>query len=278
MPPPERKRPLATIPLGCRQVSIEEGDAKARELNVNFIETSAKAGLNIKVRPARVGASHACVPGRGFRQGYRMCPWPLCLGCAPTAPPSMPAPAVSSACRCHASTGTVPENRGGPSGHGVCVPGQAAGADGGGQADDLNSHARRKAAATARSMLVLAAVGSKRPAWLWAVQVWFAGAGPHAGMRVASPPTCTSPWSAVGGGCGGAGGTQRPRVRTDCGWVQGIRLRVCAAVCRAGWFMKSGCMCMVRGWHYQTCTTAVCCLWRGMWARGCWSRSWRLRP
>jgi hypothetical protein len=33
-------------------VSIEEGDAKARELNVNFIETSAKAGLNIKVWPA----------------------------------------------------------------------------------------------------------------------------------------------------------------------------------------------------------------------------------
>jgi Ras-related protein Rab-6A len=32
-----------------RQVSIEEGDAKAREFNVNFIETSAKAGLNIKV-------------------------------------------------------------------------------------------------------------------------------------------------------------------------------------------------------------------------------------
>lgn len=32
-----------------RQVSIEEGDTKARELNVNFIETSAKAGFNIKV-------------------------------------------------------------------------------------------------------------------------------------------------------------------------------------------------------------------------------------
>lgn len=31
-------------------MSIEEGDAKARELSVNFIETSAKAGLNIKVR------------------------------------------------------------------------------------------------------------------------------------------------------------------------------------------------------------------------------------
>ncbi len=33
----------------CRQVSIEEGDAKAREFNVMFIETSAKAGFNIKV-------------------------------------------------------------------------------------------------------------------------------------------------------------------------------------------------------------------------------------
>lgn len=33
----------------CRQVSIEEGDGKARECSVHFIETSAKAGLNIKV-------------------------------------------------------------------------------------------------------------------------------------------------------------------------------------------------------------------------------------
>lgn len=32
-----------------RQVSIEEGDAKAREVGVMFIETSAKAGFNIKV-------------------------------------------------------------------------------------------------------------------------------------------------------------------------------------------------------------------------------------
>lgn len=36
--------------LPCRQVSLEEGDSKARELSVNFIETSAKAGFNIKVR------------------------------------------------------------------------------------------------------------------------------------------------------------------------------------------------------------------------------------
>uniref|UniRef100_A0A7N2LEL4 Uncharacterized protein n=1 Tax=Quercus lobata TaxID=97700 RepID=A0A7N2LEL4_QUELO len=31
-----------------RQVSIEEGEAKARDLNVMFIETSAKAGFNIE--------------------------------------------------------------------------------------------------------------------------------------------------------------------------------------------------------------------------------------
>lgn len=32
----------------CRQVSIEEGERKAKELNVMFIETSAKAGYNVK--------------------------------------------------------------------------------------------------------------------------------------------------------------------------------------------------------------------------------------
>jgi len=31
------------------QVSIEEGDAKAKEFGVMFIETSSKAGFNIKV-------------------------------------------------------------------------------------------------------------------------------------------------------------------------------------------------------------------------------------
>ena len=32
-----------------RQVSTEEGEAKAKELGVMFIETSAKGGVNIKV-------------------------------------------------------------------------------------------------------------------------------------------------------------------------------------------------------------------------------------
>ncbi|XP_054020820.1 ras-related protein Rab-6A [Dryobates pubescens] len=35
-----------------RQVSIEEGERKAKELNVMFIETSAKAGYNVKQRRA----------------------------------------------------------------------------------------------------------------------------------------------------------------------------------------------------------------------------------
>lgn len=38
------------VSVANRQVSIEEGDGKARECSVHFIETSAKAGLNIKVR------------------------------------------------------------------------------------------------------------------------------------------------------------------------------------------------------------------------------------
>ena len=33
--------------LSCRQVSTEDGERKAKELNVMFIETSAKAGYNV---------------------------------------------------------------------------------------------------------------------------------------------------------------------------------------------------------------------------------------
>ncbi|XP_070838843.1 ras-related protein Rab-6A isoform X1 [Chaetodon trifascialis] len=43
-----------------RQVSIEEGERKARELNVMFIETSAKAGYNVK--QVRVRVSRALPP------------------------------------------------------------------------------------------------------------------------------------------------------------------------------------------------------------------------
>ncbi|MEW5302419.1 MAG: hypothetical protein WDW38_002427 [Sanguina aurantia] len=40
-----------------RQVSIEEGDGKARECSVHFIETSAKAGLNIKALFRKIAAA-----------------------------------------------------------------------------------------------------------------------------------------------------------------------------------------------------------------------------
>ncbi|KAF3951525.1 hypothetical protein CMV_022836 [Castanea mollissima] len=39
------------------QVSIGEGEAKARELNVMFIETSAKAGFNIKALFRKIAAA-----------------------------------------------------------------------------------------------------------------------------------------------------------------------------------------------------------------------------
>uniref|UniRef100_A0A915KSH9 Rab6 n=1 Tax=Romanomermis culicivorax TaxID=13658 RepID=A0A915KSH9_ROMCU len=40
-----------------RQVSTEEGERKAKELNVMFIETSAKAGYNVKQLFRRVAAA-----------------------------------------------------------------------------------------------------------------------------------------------------------------------------------------------------------------------------
>lgn len=49
-PPPARRRRPA-------QVSIEEGDARARELGVMFIETSAKAGFNIKALFRKIAAA-----------------------------------------------------------------------------------------------------------------------------------------------------------------------------------------------------------------------------
>ncbi|CAK9173786.1 unnamed protein product [Ilex paraguariensis] len=41
----------------CRQVSTEEGEAKAHDLNVLFIETSAKAGFNIKALFRKIAAA-----------------------------------------------------------------------------------------------------------------------------------------------------------------------------------------------------------------------------
>ncbi|WRX07671.1 Small GTPase - like 1 [Theobroma cacao] len=49
--------PCAFCGLFDRQVSIEEGEAKARDLNVMFIETSAKAGFNIKALFRKIAAA-----------------------------------------------------------------------------------------------------------------------------------------------------------------------------------------------------------------------------
>lgn len=44
---------LSLACLSCRQITIEEGEQRAKELNVMFIETSAKTGCNVKqVMPA----------------------------------------------------------------------------------------------------------------------------------------------------------------------------------------------------------------------------------
>ncbi|XP_024359484.1 ras-related protein RABH1e [Physcomitrium patens] len=43
--------------LDKRQVSIEEGDAKAKEFGVMFIETSSKAGFNIKALFRKIAAA-----------------------------------------------------------------------------------------------------------------------------------------------------------------------------------------------------------------------------
>lgn len=39
---------LSLVWFSCRQITIEEGEQRAKELNVMFIETSAKTGCNVK--------------------------------------------------------------------------------------------------------------------------------------------------------------------------------------------------------------------------------------
>ncbi|UPZ02467.1 hypothetical protein MOV22_26810 [Klebsiella pneumoniae] len=56
-----------------RQVSIEEGERKAKELNVMFIETSVKAGYNVKQLFRRVAAA---LPGMESTQDRSRAPPP----------------------------------------------------------------------------------------------------------------------------------------------------------------------------------------------------------
>ena len=56
------RRPCRRLWVVDRQVTTEEGEKKAKELNVMFIETSAKAGHNVKVRQStRPGVPLVCL-------------------------------------------------------------------------------------------------------------------------------------------------------------------------------------------------------------------------
>lgn len=70
-----------------RQVSMEEGERRANDLNVMFIETSAKAGYNVKQLFRRVAAAlpgmessqdkqnrEDCILLNVFYLCYKMCP------------------------------------------------------------------------------------------------------------------------------------------------------------------------------------------------------------
>lgn len=80
-----------------RQVSLEEGDSKARELSVNFIETSAKAGFNIKalfrkIAAALPGMENAVANKQEELVNVQLTPTTVSL--------SAPTPAAASTCSC----------------------------------------------------------------------------------------------------------------------------------------------------------------------------------
>ncbi|GBF96680.1 rab family GTPase [Raphidocelis subcapitata] len=83
--------------LDKRQVSLEESDAHARELGVHFIETSAKAGFNIKALFRRIGAS---LPGSDAGRGEDAANGANGGGPATVQLEAKAKPAAASACSC----------------------------------------------------------------------------------------------------------------------------------------------------------------------------------
>jgi GTPase SAR1 family protein len=74
-----------------RQVSVEEGEARAKALDVLFVETSARAGYNIKalfrkVALALPGMDAAQLPAEGMCVGVRCVLCVLCVLCSVSAP------------------------------------------------------------------------------------------------------------------------------------------------------------------------------------------------
>lgn len=62
-----------------RTVSVEEGEAKAKEFDVMFIETSAKAGFNIKALFRKVASSLPGMENTVIAKTSERSPLPLLL-------------------------------------------------------------------------------------------------------------------------------------------------------------------------------------------------------
>lgn len=75
-----------------REISVDEAEAHARSHNVMFVETSAKAGLNIKVLFRKVAAA---LPG--LESVAPKEPYSVAFDISKTAEPAPPA---ASACQC----------------------------------------------------------------------------------------------------------------------------------------------------------------------------------
>jgi Ras-related protein Rab-6A len=75
-----------------REVSFEEGEAKAKEYNVMFIETSAKVGFNIKALFRKVAAALPGMDGAVATEKKQEVDI--------SAKPTTPAAAAGSTCSC----------------------------------------------------------------------------------------------------------------------------------------------------------------------------------
>jgi len=80
-----------------RQVSVEEGETRAKEHDIMFIETSAKAGFNIKALFRKVASA---LPGMENTQLTKTDVNPINVQIQPDNNPNATKPEESTGCRC----------------------------------------------------------------------------------------------------------------------------------------------------------------------------------
>jgi len=80
-----------------RQVSVEEGETRAKEHDIMFIETSAKAGFNIKALFRKVASA---LPGMENTQLTKTDVNPINVQIQPENNPNATKPEESTGCRC----------------------------------------------------------------------------------------------------------------------------------------------------------------------------------